>query len=148
MVQDVNLSGVFYSLRAELRVITEGGSIVNLSSLAGLNGFPTQVSYCASKHGVIGLTKTAAREAGARKVRVNALCPGLIDTPLLRGPQSGDSSPNTATAAALEAFQSKQAITHRIGDPGEVANLIDFLLSDAASWMTGAAIPIDGGIEA
>ncbi|KAK7540815.1 uncharacterized protein J3D65DRAFT_616600 [Phyllosticta citribraziliensis] len=124
-----NLSGTFYSLRAELRNIKDGGSIVCLSSVQGRLGFPTSAAYSAAKHGVIGLVRSAAKENGARNVRVNAVAPGAIDTRMVQ----------------LEHKNEIQTPIKRIGTPQEVAGLIAYLLSDEAGFITGATYSIDGG---
>ena len=115
----------------------KGGSIVNVSSVAGLVGFPGAAPYAAAKHGVVGLTKTAAVEYAPANIRVNAVCPGGVETAILEELVGG----GAVTRADLEAAQP----IGRIGRPEEIAEAIVWLLSDAASMTTGAAIPIDGG---
>lgn len=140
----VNLTGVMHCLRAQLQHIGEGGSIVNAGSIAGLIGRPKLASYSASKHGVLGLTKSAAKEAGPRGVRVNAICPGRINTPM-----SGNAQKVAITSGSGGAARDKETIEgvalRREGQPEEVAKLIAFLLSDEASYITGASYSIDGG---
>ncbi|KAL2752012.1 hypothetical protein ACRALDRAFT_1037399 [Sodiomyces alcalophilus JCM 7366] len=133
-VTGVNLTGVMHCMRAQLAVIADGGSVVNASSIAGIVGRPNNAAYTASKHGVIGLTRSAAKEVGARQVRVNAICPGRILTPMVTG---GSGIP----FAGPEPEVSLQ----RPGKPEEVAKLIAFLLSDESSYISGTAISIDGG---
>ncbi len=130
-----------YSLRAEIPhfLAQGGGAIVNTSSLAGLGGTGTNATYVMSKHAVIGLTKHAAIAYGPMGVRVNAICPGSIDTPGLEMNFAGNPDwRKLLSHAALE----------RIGASREVANLVVWLCSDEASFLTGAAIPIDGGTSA
>jgi NAD(P)-dependent dehydrogenase (short-subunit alcohol dehydrogenase family) len=130
-----------YSLRAEIpHFLARGsGAIVNTSSLAGLGGTGTNATYVMSKHAVIGLTKHAAIAYGPKGIRVNAICPGSIDTPALESNFAGNPDwRQLLSHAALE----------RIGRPQEVANLVVWLCSDEASFLTGAAIPIDGGTSA
>jgi len=132
----VNLSGVFLGLRAEIPAMLEdgGGAIVNMASVAGLLGFPGLSPYVASKHGVVGLTKTAAGEFGREGVRVNAVCPGVIDTPMVaRGEEAG--LEQVAQASPLG----------RMGEPEEVAAAAAWLCSDDASFVTGESLVIDGG---
>jgi NAD(P)-dependent dehydrogenase (short-subunit alcohol dehydrogenase family) len=134
----VNLTGVFYCLRAELRAMLAGGggSIVSVSSGGGIGGVPTLSHYSAAKFGVLGLTKSAALEYVDRGIRVNAVCPGPIRTPMLRGWTGSD-----------EAFEAMGQMTpmKRLGEPEEVANGIVWLLSDDASYVTGLGLEVDGG---
>ena len=145
-VLSVNLRGVFLCLRAEITEMlkTGGGAIVNLSSVAGLIGFPGLSPYVASKHGVNGLTKNAALEYAKQGIRVNSICPGGIDTRML------DSLAEQSTGGSMDTSE-MMAPLHpmgRIGTPDEVANLIAWLCSDRASFVTGAHVPIDGGYVA
>ncbi|MFB7075960.1 SDR family NAD(P)-dependent oxidoreductase [Streptomyces sp. NPDC056308] len=134
-----NLSGVFYSMRHELPAIVAagGGAVVNMSSILGTNGFAGSPAYVAAKHGVVGLTKTAALEYAARNVRVNAVGPGFIDTPLLR---------NTDGPARDHLISLHPA--GRLGQAEEVAELAAFLLSDRASFIHGSYHLVDGGYSA
>lgn len=134
-----NLSGVFYSLRHELpaMVTAGGGAIVNMSSVLGGNGFAGAPAYVAAKHAVVGLTKTAALEYAARGVRVNAVGPGFVDTPLLRGTD--------------DPMREKLVSLHpqgRLGTGEEVAELTAFLLSERASFVQGSYHLVDGGYAA
>ena len=134
-VIDINLSGVFYAMRAQIPRMLEagGGSIVNMASVLGQVGTARSSAYVAAKHGVVGLTQTAAIEYASRGVRVNAVGPGYIDTPLL------DDLP----AEARNALVGLHPIG-RLGRAEEVAELVAWLSSDRASFVTGAYYPIDG----
>ncbi|HUG15645.1 MAG TPA: glucose 1-dehydrogenase [Thermomicrobiales bacterium] len=134
-----NLTGVFLCLKHELRAMARQGrgSIVNTSSIAGLRGTAMLPSYGVSKHGVISLTKSAAQGYGANGIRVNAVCPGLIDTTMLD--ELAEKVP--AIAASLETGQP----LGRVGQPLDVASAVVWLCSDAASFVTGIAMPVDGG---
>ena len=136
----VNLRGVFLGLRAEVPAMLAdgGGAIVNTSSLAGLNGLRGGSPYAASKHGVLGLTKSAAAEFGSDGVRVNAVCPGVIETPMLE--RTREESSQLDQAAAISPMQ-------RSGEPGEVADAILWLCSREASYVTGESIAVDGGFN-
>jgi NAD(P)-dependent dehydrogenase (short-subunit alcohol dehydrogenase family) len=142
----VNLRGVFLCLRAEIAQMLKsgGGAIVNLSSVAGLIGFAGLSPYAASKHGVNGLTKNAALEYAKQGIRVNSVCPGGIDTRML------DSVAEQATGGSQESSE-MMAPLHpigRIGTADEVSNLIVWLCSTKASFVTGVHVPIDGGYVA
>jgi NAD(P)-dependent dehydrogenase (short-subunit alcohol dehydrogenase family) len=113
------------------------GAIVNTSSAAGLRGSALLAPYSAAKHAIIGLTKSAAADAGPAGIRVNAVCPGVIDTPMTRGGLNED--------GGLEERAKQRHPIGRIGYPEEVAALVVWLCSDAASLVTGAAVPVDGG---
>jgi NAD(P)-dependent dehydrogenase (short-subunit alcohol dehydrogenase family) len=132
----VNLKGVFLGMKYSLPpiVASGGGSVINIASAAGLVGFPTMPAYCASKGGVLQLTRVGALEYAAAGVRVNAICPGVIDTPLIQKIGPALSDPAVA-----------QTPLGRLGRPAEVAAMAVFLASDESSYVTGAALPVDGG---
>jgi NAD(P)-dependent dehydrogenase (short-subunit alcohol dehydrogenase family) len=139
-VIDVNLSGVFYGLRYEIPAMLRsgGGAIVNMASILGTVGYATAVAYTAAKHGLLGMTKTAAVEYAAKNIRVNAVGPGFIDTPML----SKNLDANTLKyIAGLHPVQ-------RLGRSEEVSALTCFLLSDRASFITGSYHLVDGGFVA
>lgn len=138
----VNLTGTFLCLRAQVprMVAGGGGAVVNIASAAGLMGFANLPAYVASKHGVVGLTKSVALEVAHKGVRVNAVCPGTIRTPMLAGFTGGDED-------ALEAM-GRGAPMRRLGTPEEVAEAVVWLCSDSASFVTGQALAVDGGVLA
>jgi NAD(P)-dependent dehydrogenase (short-subunit alcohol dehydrogenase family) len=131
----VNLSGIFFGLKYQIpaMIASGGGSIVNVSSVFSDRGLPQHAPYSASKHGVHGLTRAAAHDYAADKVRINELLPGVIDTPML--------DTNRGMVDQMTAFIPQR----RLGRPTEVAQAICFLLGDAASYMTGARVAVDGG---
>lgn len=138
-VISVNLRGVWLCMREELQQMVKqenGGAIVNCSSVAGLVGFAGIPAYVASKHGVVGLTRNAALEYAQQKIRVNAVCPGAIETPMLDRLMSG--------GVARETIVATEPIG-RLGKPEEIAAAVVWLCSSAASFVTGQAIAIDGG---
>ncbi|MGE0822634.1 MAG: SDR family oxidoreductase [Candidatus Binatia bacterium] len=138
----VNLKGVWLCMKYEIPQMLKqgGGAIVNTSSSAGLVGFRGGSAYVASKHGVIGLTKTAALEYAKAGVRVNAVCPGAIDTPMM-GRITGHKEHRAARMAEAEPVK-------RMGTPAEIAEAVVWLCSDAASFVTGHAMAVDGGLTA
>jgi NAD(P)-dependent dehydrogenase (short-subunit alcohol dehydrogenase family) len=143
-VLSVNLTGVWLCLKHEARVMLRqgGGAIVNTASLAGLIGFPLNVAYSASKHAVVGITRTAALEYAHNGIRVNAVCPAFIQTPMVEG-LVGEGGPRMN----LERLARMQPMG-RLGTPEEVAESVVWLCSEAASFITGIALPIDGGTTA
>jgi NAD(P)-dependent dehydrogenase (short-subunit alcohol dehydrogenase family) len=138
----VNLRGIWASMKHELAQMRRQGSgaIVNCSSLAGLVGDARRASYDATKHGVLGLTKSAALEYAPRGVRINAVCPGTIDTPMVeRMTSAGELELDAALAAIPMA---------RLGGAQEIASAVLWLCSPGASYVTGVALPVDGGYTA
>ncbi|GAB7356565.1 hypothetical protein MBLNU459_g7299t1 [Dothideomycetes sp. NU459] len=132
LVMGVNVTGVMNCLRAELRHLADGGSIVNISSTQGMRGGPCSGAYSASKHAVIGLTRCAALDYGSRGIRVNAVAPGGTLTPLMAGVVGGTPPPAVAALG-------------RYGEPEEVAGLISWLLGPESKWVTGEVYRINGG---
>jgi len=139
-VIDVNLDGVFYGMRYGIPAIAAagGGSVVNIASILGSVGFASSPAYVAAKHGVVGLTKNAALEHASDNIRVNAIGPGFIRTPLLDANLDEETMNFLATKHALG----------RLGEPAEVAALALFLLSKQASFITGSYHLVDGGYTA
>lgn len=138
----INLKGIWLCMKYEIPVMLKKGKgvIVNCSSVAGLVGFQGLPAYVASKHGVIGLTKTAALECAKHGIRVNVVCPGVIQTPMidrLTGKKK----------EAVEQFTGLEPIG-RFGKPEEIANAVIWLCSDEASFVTGIEMPVDGGFVA
>jgi NAD(P)-dependent dehydrogenase (short-subunit alcohol dehydrogenase family) len=140
----VNLRSVFLALREVLPHMRErgSGSIINCSSVSGLRGTAGVSAYVAAKHGVIGLTRAAAAEAGAYGVRVNAVCPGPVSTRMMESITAMSDPDDPAAAAAASAAKNPMG---RWGEPEEIADVVAFLASDAAAFVTGAAWPVDGG---
>jgi NAD(P)-dependent dehydrogenase (short-subunit alcohol dehydrogenase family) len=136
---DINLKGVWLCMKYEIPEMLKnhGGAIVNTSSVAGLVGFANLPAYTATKHGVAGLTKVAALEFAKQGVRVNAVCPGVIRTPMIER--------FTADNPEAEAQFTAGEPIGRLGTPEEIAKAVVWLCSDEASFVTGAAIPVDGG---
>ncbi|MCJ8168894.1 SDR family oxidoreductase [Atopomonas sediminilitoris] len=137
-IMGVNVKGVWLCLRAQLPLMSErGGVIINTASVAGLGAAPKMSIYSASKHAVIGLTKSAAIEYAKKKIRVNAICPAVIDTDMFR--RAYESDPKKAEFAAA------MHPVGRVGQVEEVASAVIYLCSDTAAFTTGVALPIDGG---
>jgi NAD(P)-dependent dehydrogenase (short-subunit alcohol dehydrogenase family) len=136
---DINLTGVFLCLKHQIppMLAQGGGAIVNTASVAGLVGLPTAPAYVASKHGVIGLTKTAAMEYARDGIRVNAVCPGYVLTPMTKD----------GAARRGEELLSKVPM-HRLGQPEEIAEAVAWMCSDRASFATGSFYTVDGGYYA
>lgn len=139
-VISINLSGVFYGMRYQIPAMlaSGGGSIVNIASILGLVGFANSSAYVAAKHGVVGLTQNAAIEYATKNIRVNAIGPGFIMTPLLT---------SNMDAATLKALESLHPIG-RLGKPEEVAELALWLSSSRSSFVTGSYYTVDGGYTA
>jgi len=143
-VLDINVLGVWLCMKYEIiQMLAQGaqdgsgGAIVNTGSIAGLVGLQTSSLYVASKHGVVGLTKTAALEYAENNIRVNAVCPGFIETRMTK---------DTMARRGNEIMQ--QVPFHRMGQPREIAEMVTWLASDRASYVSGVAYAVDGGFTA
>lgn len=139
---NINLKGVWLCMRHEIRQMLagKGGAIVNTASVAGLVGWRGSATYSASKHGVVGLTKSAALEYTKRGVRINAVCPGVIDTPM--------GAPATQTEGAVHDTLLARHPAGRFGHPEEVAKAVVWLCSEESSFTSGHALTVDGGYVA
>ena len=139
-IVSINLRGVYSCLRHELRQMLKqgGGAIVNCASSAGLVGTRGMIAYVAAKHGVVGLTRAAALEYARDNIRVNAVCPGMIDTPMW---QRSISDEMTQMLLAGDPIG-------RLGQPGEIAEAVVWLCSEQASFANGTIMPVDGGFTA
>lgn len=138
-VMDINLKGVWLCMKYELIEMQKqhSGAIVNNSSIGGLVGGPGCAAYHASKHGVIGLTKSAAAEYASKGIRINAICPGTINTPMVKEMFS--------TGDLSEEESKKSAPINRLGEPGEIADAVLWLCSTQSSYVIGQALAVDGG---
>ncbi|CAK7224701.1 hypothetical protein SBRCBS47491_005639 [Sporothrix bragantina] len=142
-VNDINLTGVFYAMRAQLQAMKKLGggsprSIVNAASTAGIAGNAKNASYSAAKHGVVGLTRSAAKEVGRDNIRVNCVAPGVIDTPMVQ-------TLFKELADGIEKIVQEGQALGRRANPTEVGRTIAFLLGDDSSFVTGSIVTIDGG---
>jgi NAD(P)-dependent dehydrogenase (short-subunit alcohol dehydrogenase family) len=137
---DTNLQGVWLSMKHEIRHMRgySGGSIVNVSSIAGVVGYHNAAPYSAAKHGVIGLTRTAAIDHATEGIRVNAVCPGPIMTPML-------AEARAARGPAADDFYLSHIPMQRLGKPDEVAKAVVWLASSESSYVTGQSLAVDGG---
>ncbi len=138
-IMAVNLRGAWLCMKHEIPVMLKQGAgvIVNCSSIAGVVGFPDSPAYTASKHGVVGLTQAAALECARSHIRINAVCPGVIQTPMIDRYVNGDERIRKSLA--------EREPMGRLGNPSEVADAVHWLASDRASFVTGVALPVDGG---
>lgn len=149
---DVMATGTFYGTRAAARHMTEhgGGSIINMASQAGKTGWPLLSAYSAAKFAIVGFTQSVARELGPAGIRVNAICPGTVDTPLLDlpgGPMDAFTSRSGITREEARKKQQKLIPLRRFAAPDDIAEAAWYLASDAASFVTGEALNVTGGEE-
>lgn len=142
-VIDINLTGVWLCMKREITAMLEngGGAIVNVASILGKVGFATAAAYVSAKHGVVGLTKTAAVEYATQGIRVNVVCPGFIYTPMLENAGMAEGTEMHQQIASMHPMQ-------RMGTSEEVANMIVWACSDEASFVTGSSLMVDGGYTA
>jgi len=141
---DVNLTGVFLCMKYEMRAmrLSGGGAIVNISSVSGVVGQPLAIEYVASKHGVVGATRAASTEYPQSRVRINAILPGVIMTPMLDAREKAPGGEQL-----LQTSRTRHSLGH-FGQPEDVALAVRFLLSDQAKFINGAALAVDGGYSA
>ncbi len=140
-VVDIDLKGVWLCLKHEVPAMAEhGGAIINTASMVGLLGFPESAAYVAAKHGVVGLTRTAAVELAPKKIRVNCVCPSIVNTPMFQRNTGGDPDAATRVTAGYP--------IPRLCEPEEVADAVCWLASDASSYVNGHALVLDGGESA
>jgi 3-oxoacyl-[acyl-carrier protein] reductase len=133
-VIQTNLNGVFHCSKCAAEMLADGGRIINVASIAGIIGFPGQANYAAAKAGVLGMTRVLAKELARRQITVNAVAPGVVQTPML-----GDIKPE------VMAEYEKQIPIGRVGRPADIANAVLFLASEESGYITGQTLPITGG---
>jgi 3alpha(or 20beta)-hydroxysteroid dehydrogenase len=141
----VNQVGCFLGVKAVGPRLTDGGTIVNTASYTGLTGMAAVGAYAATKHAVLGLTRVAALELARRRIRVNAICPGAVDTPMSNPSRLDPDADPEETARALDELYRRLVPLGRVGRPEEVARLALFLTSEDSSYITGQPFVIDGG---
>ena len=142
-INQINYMGILRCLRYEIEALKQGGAIVNVASAAGLVGEPNLSVYAASKHAVVGLTRSVAAEVIARGIRINAVCPGPTATPML-----AELGRSAGLGEAIETHLAQTVPIRRMARPEEIAEAIVWLASDEASYVVGAALPVDGGYTA
>ena len=149
LVMDVNIKGVWLGMKIMAPVMADGGggSIVNVSSVAGISGASNLSAYSASKHAVIGLTRTAALEFAPEQIRCNAICPSPIRTRMMESLEDANKT-DEMSREDIAAMIAMSIPLGRYGQPSEVGDLMAFLLSDASAFLSGTAIPIDGAMKA
>jgi len=137
---DVNLKGIWLCLKYEIPLMKNimGASIVNCSSVAGLKAFENSAPYVSGKHGVIGLTKTAAVELAKNNIRINTICPGVIETPMVERVINSNK--------AIRKQYENMSLLKRLGKPNEIADAVLFLFSDKSTYITGKSLIVDGGL--
>ena len=141
-IMDINFKGAFFTLQKFIPILSDGASVINLSSVNAYTGMPNTAVYAASKAALNALTRTAASELAPRKIRVNSVNPGPINTPIF-GKLGMPAEDINDFAAAIQ----NRVPLKRFGEPQDVANLVAFLASDSANFITGAEYNIDGGIN-
>lgn len=143
-VMDINVKGIYQVSRfAAPELEKKGGSIINIASIFGLIGYPKAIAYCASKGAVVNLTRSMALDLAEKNVRVNCVCPGVVDTPMAREWIEKHGDYNTVVKKILEDYP-----IARMGQPEDIAHACLYLASDEASWVTGVVLPVDGGFMA
>lgn len=154
-VIDIDLMSAFYALKYQLPVMDKqfretgrGGNIINVASVAGVSGAPTASIYAAAKHGVVGLTKSAALEYARRSIRVNALCPAFARTPMVTRMLEADTAKSGATLAEAEAHLTRGIPARRLGEVAEIVEALMFLASPTNTFYTGQTLQVDGGMKA
>jgi NAD(P)-dependent dehydrogenase (short-subunit alcohol dehydrogenase family) len=143
-VMAINVKGVWLCLKYEIQQMRKqggGGAIVNTASVAGLSGFPSLSIYVASKHAVVGMTKSAAIECAQSGIRINAVCPGPVDTPMMERIANNEGAPGRKEFEAIVPMR-------RYANPEEIAIAVTWLCSPQASYVTGVTLPVDGGLFA
>jgi NAD(P)-dependent dehydrogenase (short-subunit alcohol dehydrogenase family) len=142
-VMAINVKGVWLCLKYEIQQMRkqDGGAIVNTASVAGLSGFPSLSIYVASKHAVVGMTKSAAIECAQSGIRINAVCPGPVDTPMMERIANNEGAPGRKEFEAIVPMR-------RYANPEEIAIAVTWLCSPQASYVTGVTLPVDGGLFA
>jgi NAD(P)-dependent dehydrogenase (short-subunit alcohol dehydrogenase family) len=145
----INLTGTMRVCRAAIPLLIQsgGGAVVNVSSVAAFNASPGMASYAASKAGIVALTRALANQYGAQRIRANCVCPGWVRTPMSEAEMSDTARARGISVEAAFAEVAGRIALRRVGEPGEIASVIAFLVSDESSFVTGATLVADGGAK-